>query len=134
MNANGDGPDPRNLEKLFGQLKGMAKEARRSVKHRRGRVLAGRNAPKLPRQICDVCNIPFDFATQTRPGVPQISRCNGCKEKLAAGFTALVGKPKVNGEWTYAFVRSSVLKAGHVYINLSDETMAAVKAKMKPDA
>lgn len=109
----------------------MAKEAKRAVAHRRGRVLVGKSAPKLPRQVCDICNVPFDFTIATEPIIPQISRCTKCKQKLAEGWTALVGKPKVNGEWQYAFVRSSKLKPGEVLFNLSDETMVAVRKKLK---
>lgn len=131
MNANGDGPNPEHLRKLLGQLKGMAKEAKRKVAHRRGRVFAGKaTTPKLPRQICDICNVPFDFVIATKPIIPEISRCADCKQKLSEGWTALVGKPKIAGDWLHAFVRSPAFKAGEVISNLSEETMKAVQAKL----
>lgn len=125
MNANGDGPDPRTLEKLLGQLKGMAKIAKEKV--RRGRPLLRQSAPpKMPRQICDICNSSFDFVVQTEPGIPEISRCTGCKQKLASGLTALVGKPKISGEWLHAWVKGGPFKPGEVLTELSDETMQKV--------
>lgn len=127
---NGEpGPSDETLRKLYQQLKPMANEAKRSVAHRRGRVIAGNGAPKLPRQLCSICGIPFDFAAQTKPGIPEISRCSECKQKLASGLTALIGKPKISGEWLFAWVRGAGFMPGEIITNLSEETMKAVKNK-----
>jgi hypothetical protein len=139
VGINGDtAPSDEHLQRLRSQLRGMAKEAKRNVAHRRNRVHVGGQVPKLPRFICEVCNSPWDFVLATKPIIPQISRCTECKQKLAEGYTALVGTPKINGSWLHAFVKSSVLEPGVVLKNLSDDTMAAVQKQLKdsnePDA
>ncbi len=126
MSANGEGPNLENLRKLRSQLKSMAKVARSS-----SRRLLKRNGSagvKLPRQSCSICGSVFDFVESKQAIVPEMSRCAECKQKLASGLTAIVGKPKIAGQWLHAFVRSSKLKPGAVYFGLSDEVMAKVQS------
>jgi hypothetical protein len=127
MEADPRGPNPKALEKLFGQLKGMAQAAKASVRKQRKRIFAGPVAPQMPRQICDVCNVPFDFVAATKEApIPVVSRCVACKQMLAAGMTALVQKPKVHGAWMYAWVKGGGFKPGEVVKDISEEVMTKV--------
>lgn len=131
MSLNGDtGPSDANLQKLLSQLKHMAKEAKRKVAHRRGRVFAGSSAPKFPRALCDVCGKPWDFAALNVPGVPEVRRCSDCKSELADGWTALIRKQEPGKDWLLLWVRGGAWKPGEIIKDVSDEVMKQVQARM----
>lgn len=127
MSVNGEnGPHPESLQKLLGQLKGMAHEARRSVRRRKNRVFAGSAPIKIPRQVCQICGVAWDFTNQPHPEPPAKSRCGDCKNMLVSGYTALI--TATNHAWIKP--GASGLKAGQVYA-ITDEEMEVIQKRFK---
>lgn len=135
MTENGDtAPSRESLEKLLGQIKGMAHEAKRSQRKRRNRVyVSGQSAPKLPRRYCDICGLLYDFCLQTSPVPPTKSRCGDCINMLVSGYVAFIGRNALAPNAVHAWVKPGPacnLKPGQVY-TVTDEQMEVVRQRFK---
>lgn len=125
VSENGNGPQ--NLEKLFSQIKGMAREARRSLRSRKNRVHVATKAVQSPRFSCDVCGVGYDLSLQKDPGPPAKGRCGDCKNQLVSGFTAFV--TKTHHVWAKVGPTCG-LKASQVYI-VTEAQMEVLKKRFQ---
>lgn len=113
---------PKNLDKLFDQIKGMARLCKRNKPTRGSRPVV---YAKSPRQVCDICLKLYDYAICNTQTEPTLSRCEDCKQKLSEGYIAVTCL-----KGGYAFIKSESLSefAGKM-LRVSDETFQAVQAK-----
>lgn len=113
---------PKNLDKLFDQIKGMARLCKRGNPTRGSRPVI---YSKSPRQICDICLKLFDYAVCNTKCEPALTRCEDCKAKLSEGYIAITC---IKGG--YAFIKSeSLAEFNGKMLRVSDETFQAVLNK-----
>jgi len=120
---NPDPNAPKNLAKLFGDMKDYVRQHRNGNTPIQKRAKAVSNA----RQVCEVCMKLFDFALIHGDHEIAVSHCEDCKKLLAQGYTALLESSR------FAFVKMPEKDKDlrGLILRVDKATLDAVQKQMK---